>query len=109
MTLARRQVLVAVAAAAHSELAFFGDEAGLIELREQVVQIVIGLEDNIASAAAVAAAGAAFGNECFAMKRDAAFAAVAGAGEDFDFIDKHSWKEKGRGHADLALVQKIAA
>jgi hypothetical protein len=58
-------------------------------LGHQIVQIMIGLEYDVAAAPSVAAAGAAFGPEGFPQKGHAAFAAVPGAPMDFDFIDKH--------------------
>ena len=83
--LARR----AVHALAQSRLAVLGDEPGIVELGHQIVQVVVGLKNDIAAAPAVAAAGAAFGPEGFPQKGDAAFAAVSGPPIDFDFINKH--------------------
>ena len=54
-----------------------------------MVEVVIGLENYIAAAPSIAAAGSAFGNEGFAVKRDAALPTVAGARENSDFIDEH--------------------
>jgi hypothetical protein len=80
---------VSVHAFAKALLAAFGNEAGLVVLGDEVVEVAVGLEDDAAAEAAVAAAGAAFGGEGFAAEGDAAFAAVAGAGVNFYFIDEH--------------------
>jgi hypothetical protein len=58
-------------------------------LRHQIVQIVVGLKYDIATAPAVAAARSAFGAEGFPQKSHAAFAAVPGPTMDFHFINKH--------------------
>jgi hypothetical protein len=50
---------------------------------------VIGFQNDVAAPAAIAAAGAAFGAILLARERHAAFAAVAGAGVDFDFVNEH--------------------
>jgi hypothetical protein len=50
---------------------------------------VAGLENYIAAAAAIAAAGAALGHEGFPAKGDTPAAAIAGARVDFYLIDKH--------------------
>ena len=81
---------MAVHAFAHPALALLGDEARLVVLIDEVVQIVIGLENHVTASPAIAAAGAAFGPGGFAMEGDAALAAAAGAGEDLDLIDKHA-------------------
>jgi hypothetical protein len=65
-------------------------------LGDKVIEVVIGLEDDVAAAAAVAAAGTAFGAIRFAEEGDTAFSAVSGAGVHFDFVDEHGNK-KGRG------------
>jgi hypothetical protein len=69
---------VAVHALAHAGFAFRRDEARLIILRDEIVQVVVGLQNHAAAAPAVAAAGAALGDVGLAMERDAAFAAVPG-------------------------------
>jgi hypothetical protein len=66
-----------------------GDEARDVKLVDQVVEIVVRLQNHAAAAPAIAAAGAALGNVGFAMERDRAFAAVTGAGENFDFVNEH--------------------
>src|SRR5437660_638833 len=79
---------VPVHAFAHARFAGFGDEARRVKLGDQIVQVMVRLQDDVAATAAVAAAGAALGDKSFAMKRDAAFAAMAGAGIYFDLINK---------------------
>ena len=46
-------------------------------------------EIKVFAAPAIAAAGAALGDVSLAMKRDAALAAVAGLGENFNLVDEH--------------------
>jgi hypothetical protein len=79
----------AIHAFSQSSFTFLCDEPGLVVLRNQIVQIVIGLQNDTSAAPAVAAARPAFGNIRFSMKRHASLAAMTGAGEDFHFIDKH--------------------
>ena len=75
---------------AHPILAVLGYEARLIILADQVIQVVIGLKDHLATPSAVAPAGTAFGDESLPMKGHAAFAAMTGARIDFDLVDKHT-------------------
>jgi hypothetical protein len=65
------------------------NEARLIILRDEIVQVVVGLKDDAAAAPAVAAARPALGHEGFAMKRDAAFAAVPRFRVNFYFVNEH--------------------
>ena len=65
---------MAVHPLAQTRLPIGGDEPRIKELRHQVVQIVVGLEDDIAAAPAVAAAGAAFGAKGLPEEGHAAFA-----------------------------------
>jgi len=74
--------------------AILREQARLIILSDEIVQVVIGFEDHVATAPAVATAGPAFGPVFLTLKRDAAFAAVTGAGIHFDFVNKHG-NEKG--------------
>ena len=66
--------------------------AGLEVVLETVVDergaLCVGLDDNVATAAAVAAVGAAFGNMGLAAERHAACAAVAALGIDVYLIDE---------------------
>ena len=63
----------------------FGIEA---EMDERVVALA-GFHDDVAALAAVAAGGAAAGNEFLAAEGQAAVAAVAGFHSDFGFVDEH--------------------
>jgi hypothetical protein len=83
--LARR----AVHAFAQAWLSVLRDQAGRVELGDEIVQIMVGLQNDIAASAAIAAAGAAFGTKRFAEKGHAAFAAMSRATENFNFIYKH--------------------
>jgi hypothetical protein len=65
-------------------------------LGDEIVEIVVGFENNITAAAAVATAGTAFRAIRLAEERHASLTAVSGAGEHFDFVDEHKNK-KGRG------------
>jgi hypothetical protein len=69
--------------------AFFGDQARLIILGDEVVQIMIGFEDDISAASAIAAAGAALGPIFFALERNATFAAMPGSGVNFYLVNEH--------------------
>ena len=79
---------MAIHALAQAALAVRGEETRHVILLDEVVQVVVGLQNDAAAATAVAAAGAALGHERFAMERDAAFAAVAGFRVNFDFVYK---------------------
>ena len=81
---------VAVHALAQAVLAIPGDEARLIILREEIVQVVVGLQNDAATAPAIAAARPAFGHKRLAMERDAAFAAVPRLRVNFDFVNEHT-------------------
>jgi hypothetical protein len=80
---------MAIHALAQPALAVLGEKARLIILRDEVVEIVVGFENDIASAAAIAAAGSALGPVFLALESDAPFPAVPGSGLNFDLIDKH--------------------
>ena len=87
---------MAVHAIAHAESAILRDEARLVILGDEVVQVVVGFEDDVAAAPAVAAAGPALGTILLALEGDAAFAAVAGPRVDLDFVNEH-WDKPGIG------------
>ena len=70
-------------------VAVFGNQSRHKKLRDQIVEIVAGLEDDTAAATAIAAIGAAFGLEGFAPERHATASAVAGAGVNFYLVDEH--------------------
>jgi len=74
---------------AFAVVAVFGNQARHKKLRDQIVEIVAGLKDDTAAAAAIAAIGAALGLEGFAPERYTTASAVAGAGINFYLVDKH--------------------
>ena len=80
---------MAVHALVHAGLAALGDQARGVKLGDEVVQVVVGQENDVAAPPSIAAARAALGDESLAVKGDAALAAVAGAGENFDLVDEH--------------------
>ena len=55
-----------------------------IKLGDEIVDVVVGLQDDIATLATVAAARPALGLERFMRKREATVAALAGPGLDLD-------------------------
>jgi hypothetical protein len=61
----------------------------LIELVDEIVEVVAGLEDDVPTLAAVAAAGAAFGTIGLTMKGNASLSSMTSPGEDLDLINKH--------------------
>ena len=67
-----------------------GEEARLEMLGDEVIEIVIGLEDDIAAATAVATTGATLGAIGFAEKGHATFAAMAGARENLYLVNEHN-------------------
>ena len=77
----QNQVLAALAIAtgALAVRAALGTEVMLKAVIDQRRQLSIGLDDDIAATAAVAAIGAALGNKCLAPKRHASGSAVAAA------------------------------
>jgi len=52
---------VAIHAFAQAGFPLFGEETRLVILRDEIVEVVICLKNDIAAAAAIAAAGTAFG------------------------------------------------
>ena len=65
------------------------NKRGIIKLVDQIIQVVVRLEDDIAAPAAIAARGAALGTKRLAQKRHAAFAAVARPPINFYLVNKH--------------------
>jgi hypothetical protein len=55
---------------------------------DQGVEVLVGLQPDVAAVAAVAAVGTAQRNELLAAEGDAAIAAVAGGHGDFSFVDE---------------------
>jgi len=88
----------------HAGLPRFGDQPGLVELVDEIVEIVAGLEDDVPTLAAIAAAGTAFGTVGLTMEGDASLSSMTSPGEDLDFINKHGsgvdwWKDPRRSRA----------
>ncbi len=73
----------------HAGLSRLGDQSRLIELVDEVVEIVAGLEYNISPLAAVSTTGTTLGTIGFPMEGHAALTAVSGSGEDLDLVNKH--------------------
>ena len=71
-------------------MAFLRNQPRLVKLRDQVIEVVIGLKNHVSPTPAVAAAGAALGTIGLAMKGHTAFAAVTGARVNFYLIDEHN-------------------
>ena len=98
---------MAVHALSHPGFARFGDQTRIIILGDKVVEIMVGLKDDIAATTAIAAAGPAFRAKRFPQERHAAFPTMARAREDFNLIDEHrnrkSYPPNKKGEAsDLA-------
>jgi hypothetical protein len=80
---------VTVHALAHARVAARRDEARDVILADEIVEVVVGLQDDAAAASAVAAARAALGDVSLAMERDTAFAAVPRLRVNFYFVNEH--------------------
>ena len=65
------------------------DQTRLVILPNEIVQVVVCFEDDIAAASAVAAARSAFRTILLALKSDAALAAVSRPCKDLDFVNEH--------------------
>jgi len=70
-------------------LAVLGNQARPIKLSNEIVEIVTGLEDHIASTPAITAAWATFWHKGLPAKSDAPPASSAGARVDFHLVDEH--------------------
>src|SRR5215831_12650150 len=82
-----RLAVGAMAVLAHAVDAALGLEVLLIAVVDQRVQPVDNLDDDVATAAAIAARRSAELDELLAAKRNAAVAAVAGPDIDLSFIE----------------------
>ena len=87
---------VTVHAIAHAESAVLSDEARLVILRDEIIQVVIGFEDNVAAAPAVAAARSALGPILLALEGDAPFAAMASPRVNLDLVNEHKKRRGSR-------------
>ena len=74
---------------AETLLSIFGNEPRLIILRNQIVEIVICFENDLATAAAVPAIGPAFRTILLATEGNTTFSAVPAAGINFYFVNEH--------------------
>jgi len=70
--------------------AVLSDEARLIILRDEIVEVMVGLQNHAAAVPAVATTRAALGTKLLALERDTAFAAMPRPRVDFDFINEHA-------------------
>ena len=68
---------------------FLGVQSGLEVLGNEVIEVVIRLENDIATPPAVAATGSTFRAIGFAQKSDTTLAAMAGTSENLDLVDEH--------------------
>jgi hypothetical protein len=68
---------------------FLGVQSWLEMLGDKVIEVVIRLQNDIATPPAIAATGSAFGAVGFSEKGDTTLAAVAGARKHFDLVDEH--------------------
>jgi hypothetical protein len=75
-------------------LALVGNQSRDVILVDEVIEVMVGFEDDAAAATAIAAAGAAFGTVSFMNKGYASGAAVAGLRVDFDFVNKQNEKAR---------------
>ena len=72
------------------------NQARLIILRDEIVKVVVGFQDHLAAAAAVAAAGSSLGTILLALERHATLAAMAGARVNLDLVNKHFFNRCSR-------------
>jgi hypothetical protein len=70
-------------------ITILGDEPRAVKLIDEIIKIMAGFEDDVATASAIATRWTAFGPIGFANECDRAFAAVPGARVNFDLIDEH--------------------
>src|SRR5438552_18353776 len=80
---------MAIHSLAEASLAILCNQARLIILRDQIVQVMIGFEDPLAATAAITTAGSTFGTILLSLKGDAPFTPVSCAGVDLYFINEH--------------------
>src|SRR5690606_14626769 len=87
-----------------------GLEMLLVAEVDQGVQPIGRLDPDVAALAAVAAVGAAVGNEFFATERDGARAAVAGANIDLGLIEELHGRlmAQKRGELQVDAIQPLA-
>src|SRR5437899_3034975 len=110
---------LAVHLLAHAGFAALGFPMVLSGKIQERALAVVGDEDDVATVAAIATVGAAFGDELLAPEGDGARPTVAGLHVDFSFIDEHKKKcplsvvrrplqvAKGRPMADNGLKSSL--
>ena len=82
---------------AHAVLAVLRNEPGLVILCDEIVQVVVGLQNNVAATPTVPAGRTAFRSGCFTQESDTTLPAMTGARENFDFVDEHEEPPGGVG------------
>ena len=91
---------MAVHALVHAAFAHLGDEAGDVVLGDQIVEVMVGLENDAAAAAAIAAARATLGDKGFPMESDAPFAA-RGINSAADYVEDAAEKIRNGTFRDI--------
>src|SRR6187399_2805701 len=80
---------MAIHAFSHAALSNLRNQPRLVILRDQIVQVVVGLQNHAATATAVAAARTALRNISLAMESHRAFPTVSRSRKYFNFVDEH--------------------
>ncbi len=70
-------------------IAIPGDKARHIELCDEIIEIMTGLQDHVATAPAISSIRTAFGHKGLAPKGHTTATTVTGSGKDFHLINKH--------------------
>jgi hypothetical protein len=86
---------VAIHPLSQTALAFFGYQARLVILSDEIIEIMIGFENDITATPAIPSAGTAFGPIFLTLKCDAAFAAMSRSRVNFYLVNKHNKKWNG--------------
>jgi hypothetical protein len=82
--------------------AILGNQSGVVKLCDEIVQIVIGLQEDITSAPPISSARAAFGDEGFTVEGHSALTSMPCLSIDSYFVDKHvAARNMGRKKARL--------
>ena len=70
-------------------IAILGDKPGHIELCDEIIEIMAGLQDHVATTTAIASIRTALGHKCLTPKGHTTATTVTGSGKDFHLINKH--------------------
>ena len=70
-------------------ITILGDEAGHVELCDEIIEIMAGLQDHVATTTAITTIGTALGHKCLPPKGHTTATTVTGSGKDFHLINKH--------------------